>query len=152
MSVIFRFFALFGNGPKDGALPPSASSSGNNIRNEQCVDPTNDAEQELLERVRSLGLRGPCDIQYASERSEAGKFLAVLPWPGDEDTIKHGAFISLTLPKEGGAVDLLVSNIRAATLGVAEKYGCEPLLTGPLMYAGGVLVMLFGIRQKVVRQ
>lgn len=151
MSIISRFFALFGQGEKH-APPPLVSNSGNNIgtQDEQGIFPTNAAERELLERVRALGLRGQCDIQYAHERSEAGKFLAVLPWPSDDDVVKHGAFNSVTPPKEGGAVSLVVSGISAATKEVAEKYGYEPLLTGPLMYTGGVLVMLFGIRKKII--
>lgn len=152
MSIISRFFALFGQGAKHGILSPPVSSSHENTRSfdEQCVVSTNDAERELLERVRSLGLRGRCDIQYASGHSEAGKYLAVLPWPGDDDVVKHGAFNSLTPPKEGGAVSMVVSGISTATKEVAEKYGYEPIFTSPFLYTGGVLVMLFGLKQKVV--
>lgn len=152
MSIFSRFFALFVQGAKHDAPPPPVSKSGNNTKvfDEQGIVPTNDAERELLERVRSLGLRGRCDIQHAHERCEAGKFLAVLPWPGDDDVTDHGAYLSLTPPKEGGTVSLVVSGIRTATTEIAEKYGYEPIFTPPFMYAGGVLVMLFGLKQKVV--
>lgn len=153
MGVISRFFALFGQGAKYGIPPPPISSSEKKTRtsgDEQDVVPTNAAEHELLERVRTLGLRGRCDIQYASGLCEPGKYLAVLPWPGDEDVVKHGTFNSLTPPKEGGAVSMVVSGITTATKEVAEKYGYEPLFTSPFPYAGGVYVMLFGLKQKVV--
>jgi hypothetical protein len=115
---------------------------------EQDVAATNPAEHELLERVRALGLSGPCDIQYSHERREKGKYLAVLPWPSPDDEINHGTFIELTGPKEGGAVSKTVDGICNATIEVAEKYGHEPIFTQPFMYAGGVLVMLFGLKQK----